>query len=224
MLMDILYKSGDAVARMSAGKAAEKAKQAQQWVKDKSRESLDKAYEARRPTAIAKLAELRSRNPKATPAEILELLEDSLQATESSAGVHSTEFSSAATLYVLTAIEVYREAGATEVNAGRVTDIMLAIDSSVVRNTRKAIGVAIEFLPYLQSIKKLKFLKKVTKIGKTKAGIGVAKLLSKTQIAGGASSLISSSVLKELGPVPESWPVDRTVKGFFKRLFSRRAK
>ena len=93
---------------------ANAAKNALNWTKetagkakDKSREGLDRAYEAKRPFAVAALEELRAENPKASPRKIQEILDEQLKATEAEFDSSSLEFSSAVSLYVFTSLELH---------------------------------------------------------------------------------------------------------------------
>jgi hypothetical protein len=191
----------------------QKAKDAADWskdtaskVKDKSRESLDRAYESRRPFAIAALEELRADNPKASPRKIQEILDEQLMAIEAEFDSSSEDFSSAVSLYVFTSLEVHDIDEEDEDKHQKLIDLVVILDSSAVKFARKAVGVAatvVAFLPQGRAIKGVAVARKAV------AGAAIAKgVLNKTKSNSRVAKTVIERTAKVLGPAPAAWPAE----------------
>ncbi len=174
--------------------------------KDKSREALDKAYEAKRPFAIAALEQLRADNPKASPRKIQEILDEQLRATEAEFDSSSEDFSSAVSLYVFTSLEVHDIDEEDEGKHQKLIDLVVILDSSAVKIARKAVGVAatvVAFLPQGKAIKGVAVARKAV------AGAAIAKgVLNKTKGNSRVAKTIIERTAKVLGPAPAAWPAE----------------
>ena len=190
---------------------AQAAKDALNWTKetagkakDKGREGLDKAYEAKRPFAIAALEKLRADNPKASPRKIQEILDQQLKATEAEFDSSSMDFSSAASLYVITSLELHDIDEQADDKHQKLIDLVVILDSSAVKFARKAIGMAatvVAFLPQGRAIKGVAVARKAV------AGAAVAKgVLNKTKGSSRVAKTIIEKTAKVLGPAPATWP------------------
>lgn len=191
----------------SADSVAAGAGKAKDFVVEKSRASLDKAYAAKKADAVAKLAALRASNPEAKPADIINLLEQELKSEELHAGTNSDAFTSAVAMFVFTVIEVH---GANKKNAvarQRLIDSLVVIDSKTARNVAKYGGIAVAL-----------FSKRLRILGTAVAAIstlrsrapwikrGLAILGVKNPGKKGVAVAITSAVKKSLGPAPKLWP------------------
>jgi hypothetical protein len=174
--------------------------------KDKSREALDKAYEAKKPFAVAALEQLRADNPKASPRKIQEILDEQLMATEAEFDSSSEDFSSAVSLYVFTSLEVHDIDEEDEGKHQKLIDLVVILDSSAVKIARKAVGVAatvVAFLPQGKAIKGVAVARKAV------AGAAVAKgVLNKTKGNSRVAKTIIERTAKVLGPAPAAWPAE----------------
>jgi hypothetical protein len=174
--------------------------------KDKSREGLDRAYEARKPFAVAALEQLRADNPKASPRKIQEILDEQLMATEAEFDSSSEDFSSAVSLYVITSLEVHDIDEEDEGKHQKLIDLAVILDSSAVKIARKAVGVAatvVAFLPQGKAIKGVAVARKAV------AGAAIAKgVLNKTKGNSRVAKTIIERTAKVLGPAPATWPTE----------------
>ena len=186
--------------------AFEKIKKVKDDTLERNREALDKAYETRRPFAIARIEELRILQPTATPNAVIGLLEKDLLEAEKKFGVTTEQFSSAVMMYVISTLEVHQQATGKELSRGRIVDIMMIVDSRAVKGARKVLGGAIAVATFLPIGRGAKAVKTALKVG---AAIGTAKVvLDKAKDAGKISQLVISSVKKTLGPVPVRWATE----------------
>jgi hypothetical protein len=174
--------------------------------KDKSREGLDRAYESRRPFAVAALEQLRADNPKASPRKIQEILDEQLMATEAEFDSSSEDFSSAVSLYVFTSLEVHDIDEEDEGKHQKLVDLVVILDSSAVKIARKAVGVAatvVAFLPQGKAIKGVAVARKAV------AGAAIAKgVLNQTKGNSRVAKTIIERTAKVLGPAPAAWPAE----------------
>ena len=174
--------------------------------KDKGREGLDKAYEAKRPFAIEALEQLRADNPKASPRKIQEILDEQLKATEAEFDSSSMDFSSAASHYVIASLELHDIDEQADGKHQKLIDLVVILDSSAVKFARKAIGVAatvVAFLPQGRAIKGVAVARKAV------AGVAVAKgVLNKTKGSSRVAKSIIERTAKVLDPAPATWPAE----------------
>lgn len=189
-----------------ADSVAAGAGKAKDFVVEKSRASLDKAYAAKKPLAVEKLARLRAENKTASPADLVKLLETELSATEAKAGAESTVFTAAASLFVFTVIEIH---GGSKVSPARqrLIDAIIVADSKVTKNVAKYGGFALSLLTKRLRVigtavaaissarSKFPWLKQVASI------LGVEEAAKK-----GAAWIVIAATRKSLGPAPAKWP------------------
>lgn len=172
--------------------------------KDKSREGLDRAYEAKKPFAIAALQQLRADHPKASPAKIQAILDEELKAAEAEFDSSSVDFSSALSMYVFTSLELHEVDEDAESKHQKLIDLVVILDSSAVKFARKAVGVAatvVAFLPQGKAVKGVAVARKAI------AGAAVAKgVLASTKNQSRVAKTIIERTAKVLGPAPSSWP------------------
>jgi len=191
------------------------AKSALAWTKDtatkakeKSRESLDRAHEAKRSFAVAALEELRADNPEATPAKIQAILDEDLKAAEAEHDSSSVDFSSAASIYILTSLELRGFDDDSDSKHQKLIDLVIVLDSTAVKFARKAVGVAatvVMLLPQARAVKGVAVAKKAI------AGAAIAKgVLSKTKGNSRVAKTIIERTAKILGPAPKSWKPKET--------------
>ena len=178
--------------------------------KDKTRESLNKAYEAKKPFAVEALVQLRRENPKASPAKIQTLLDNQLREAEKESGMGSSEFSSAMSMYVFTSIELHNLEDGSSANRQKLTDLMVLLDSSAVRVARRVVGIAANVVMFLPQGKAIKG---VTVARKAMVGAAAAAATTKGVLkANGKELAISGTVISQtkkiLGPAPKAWASD----------------
>jgi hypothetical protein len=178
-------------------------KQTADKAKGKSREGLDRAYEAKKPFAIAALQQLRADNPKASPAKIQAILDQELKAAEAEFDSSSLDFSSALSMYVFTSLELHEVDEDAESKHQKLIDLVVILDSSAVKFARKAVGVAatvVAFLPQGKAVKGVAVARKAI------AGAAVAKgVLASTKSQSRVAKTIIERTAKVLGPAPASW-------------------
>jgi len=196
---------------------AQGAKNAVNWTKDtagkakdKTRESLNKAYEAKKPFAVEALIQLRRENPKASPTKIQALLDDELREAEKESGMGSSDFASVASMYVFTSIELHNLEDGSPANHQKLTDLMVMLDSSAVRVARKVVGIAATAVMLLPQGKAIKG---VTVARKAIAGAAAAAATTKGALkATGKELAISGTIISQtkkiLGPAPKSWATE----------------
>lgn len=171
--------------------------------KDKSRESLDRAYEAKRPFAVEALEQLRADNPKATPVKIQKMLDEELMAVEAEHDSTSGDFASAVSMYVITSLELHSVDVESESKHQKMIDLMVVLDSTAVKVARKAVGIAatvVMFLPQGKAVKGVAIAKKAI------AGAAVAKgVLASKKAESRVAKTIIERTAKILGPAPKAW-------------------
>lgn len=183
--------------------AANWSKAAASKVKDKSRETLDRAYEAKRPFAVEALEQLRADNPKASPSKIQALLDEELKAVEAEFDSSSQDFASAVSLYVFTSLELHDVDEDEDSKHQKLIDLMVVLDSTAVKVARKAVGIAaavVMILPQGRVVKGAAVAKKAI------AGAALAKgVLANKKAESRVAKTIIDRTAKILGPSPKSW-------------------
>ncbi|MEY4654886.1 MAG: hypothetical protein RL523_285 [Actinomycetota bacterium] len=201
-------KSAALWAKDSAVKVAGKSVETAVKVKDKSRDSLNKAYEAKLPVAKEVLSHLRSENPKAGPYEVQLLLDDQLRNAEQEFGGASVEFSTAVSLYVVASLELHEmDDDDTDIKHQKLMDLMVILDSSAVKFTRKAVGVAaaaVMLVPAARATKGVLVAQKVVIKSATLAA-ATKTVLSKGKLDTKISNQIIARTGKVLGPASKVW-------------------
>lgn len=208
-----------------AGKLANKAGEgvALAWkdLSKKTRDGIQRAYEAKRPLAVSKLAEIRQGQPGITPQEAQDLLDVELNSVESTKGGFSIAYTSAASLYVITSMEI-RQLDKTSKDANqKIVSLLVLLDSAAVRGIRRIVNVAIYVLPFLKGVKVLQGAgvavklaqvskraapaKKILSLAKAAALPKAAEMVKDFKNKGIISSYIIDQSTKILGPTPTSW-------------------
>jgi len=185
-----------------------------------SQRSIEKTYNNKRPLAIAKLSELKSTFPDATPLELQTILDEELNEVEVTKGPFSIAYSRAASLYLLTSIELRQLDPANPETRRMLFDLLVLLDTAIIRGIRRGINVAIWLVPQLKVAKGAKVanaaikgaklarsaavakkaiqIARVTALPAAKVAISAAKANRKT------TAFIISQTLKVLGPVVEN--------------------
>ena len=185
-------------------------------IDEKTRESLDKAHQASKKNAVKNLERLRESHPEATPAEILDLLEDDLNSAEEAAEQNTGAFISAAATFIFTAFEIHGEKIESPQAAQKLLDVVVVADHDVTKNVVKfggaAIGLAAATSKKLGPVGKVATV--VAGLGAT-AGAKFALITSITALAGiknpGKKSVgwvVSAATRKILGEPPLTWPAE----------------
>lgn len=189
---------------------AAKAAQARDFVSTRTRSSLDKAYLVKKEVAVAKVAKLRAENKKATPVEIIALLDAELKSEELHAGTNNDAFTSAVAIYVCSVIEVYGANKKNQAARQRLIDALVVMDSKVTKNVAKYGGVAVAL-----------FSKRLRVVGAAVATLaslrskapwlkrGLAILGIKNPGKKGAAFAVIAATKKTLGQPPKAWPATK---------------
>lgn len=205
---EVATKSSVKALKAGAEIVAVKAHDAKEFLDDKTREALDKAYEAKKPEATSYLKRIRKANPDASPAEILLVMQKDLAKAETKSGSETEEFASATTLYVFTAVEVYGKKFKDAPSRQRLIDTTVLIDSEAAKIIAGLVGVGFTILL-------ARFGGKATKnvIAKVAGAGAFASMLNvKNPGKKGASWIAVNAVSTFLGPVPKSWPAEPAPK------------
>jgi hypothetical protein len=139
----------DGSGKVAAGAAnaakvvADNAVKAKDFLDDKSRAALDKAYSAKKPLAVKNLQRIKKASPAASPTEVLATLEADLKVAEDKTGSDSDAFTDAVTLYVFSAVEVYGSKVADKNKRQLLIDTIVVIDSDVAKAIAQFGGAAI---------------------------------------------------------------------------------
>jgi len=202
--VDIVAEKAEVAAKASAKAikdgaeiVAEKTGEAKAFADEKLRASIDKAYKPKQAQAQADLKKLRAANPKASPEEILLVLEKNLAAAERDKGSDSEEFSSAAAKYVFTAIEVYGNSYKDAVRRQRLIDSTVLMDSDAAKFVAAAAGIGINFL--------------LARLGGKGAAKATGKALAKVA---GARAFIALLGIENPGKKSAAWLATKAVKQF----------
>lgn len=194
-------------ARAGVGVAAEQIAKGKDVLDDKTRKALDEAYQAQRTDAVTNLARLRKKYPNSTPAEILSYLEKELAALEKKTDAESDDVITAASLYVLTAIELHGKSNANLDARQRLIDAVVVINSKTAKFVALLGGAAVAMVAAGAG--------KVGKIAGTvaKAGAKLAWIAPLIAVAGiknpGKKSVawnVKTVTHNVLGDPPAKWP------------------
>jgi hypothetical protein len=193
----------------TAEKVADKATDAKHFTDAQLRAGLDKAYQAKRQAHVENLARLRKKNPKANPSRILDILEKELHAAETKSGSDSSKYIEAATLYSLTAVEVYGEHVKDSEAKQRLIDWVVLLDSKATKGIVEFGGLAVTLIAGRIGVvgKAVKAVSKVTdKISWLSPLVEMAGIKNPGKQS--ASWLIISATKGVMGNPPDSWPAD----------------
>lgn len=194
-------------AKVAAGSIADQARKTKGSVDEKIRATLDAAYESKRQAAIENVARIKKANADLSPQEVLGQLRNDLKAADESSGEKTDSFTSAASLYILSVVEVHGAGKQLNGNSQKLVDVVIALDSSAAKTILALGGFAVTLLA-----KRFgpvgKALTAAAKLG-GKAAV-VASLVSLTGIKSpgkkGAAWAVIAATEKLLGEPPKSWP------------------
>ena len=213
---------------MGKSEVLNKAKKSTEKLKVASREALDRSYQAKIPIAKEKIALLRSANPELTPSEVQDFLNQELIEAESEFGAASVKYSTLASLYVVASAELRELNIKDKAEHQRLMDLVVVIDSKAVRFVRKAIPIALMFIPS-GAIAKVapKSAALITRLSKSKKILVpvVAKVVTKIDTKAKVSKKVIDLTLKSLGNPPTKWPDSGKGNIFatwWQKLFSRK--
>ena len=201
-------------------------------VNGKRLESNLRIYEAKRPSAVAELQAIRTKNPKANPSAIQEILDAGLVSVEATKGGHSTDFSRAATLYFLASMELRQYKPDKDDTRQLWLSLMFLLDSRAYRFANRFVKAVIWMIKTYLASKAAKGAAGAAQAAGGKAAANaVAKTAAKKAIAKKAAKAVKDSLVpaaielskhqlkkakfanyiikkshKELGPVPTVWP------------------
>lgn len=190
-----------------AGSAAAGAGKAKEFLFEKSRAGLDKAYQTKKKLAVANVTKLRTQNATSKPQGIIDLLEAELKSEEMHSGTNTEAFASAVALYVFSVIEVHGENPANAAARQRLIDALVVVDSKTAKNIAKYGGIAVAI-----------FSKRLRVIGGAVAALATlrsrAPWLKRGLVILGiknpgkkvASFAVIAATNKTLGPAPKTWP------------------
>jgi hypothetical protein len=195
---------------------------------EKTRQGIEKSYQAKRPLAIAKIEAIRYAAPKGTPADAQIILDRELNTVETKKGVLSVSYTSAASLYILSSMELRQlDPNSTEAHQ-KLVNLLVLVDSRAVRVTRRLANVAMWVVPYLKvakgakvvtvAAKSAKIAKRAASIKKTLDAAKVVAMplanvaLKDVKKSGRVTSYIIEQTSKILGPTPSTWPVEKPKK------------
>jgi hypothetical protein len=186
----------------------------------KTRASIDKAQEVSQKAARKNLERLRSAHPDATPAEILDYLEEDLKSAEKTSDGDTSEFVSAAAVFIFSGFEIQGEKVASPDAAQKLIDAIVIADHEVTKNLVKygggAIAIAAAASKSLGPIGKMATA--MVGFGAT-AGAKLALMNSIASLAGiknpGKKSLtwvVSAATRKIMGEPPLTWSTNENEK------------
>jgi hypothetical protein len=201
---------------MAKPNVKDKSKQVITAAREKTRSGFDKAYEAKRPFAIAAIAEFRETNPKATPTQIQDLLDQQLMRAESRFSPISAKFSAAATLYVNSSVELRGLDIKSTSGHQKLVDLMVVLDSAGIKYFRWAVNIAAFVLPFMKGAKAVKIA------GVAVAAMGAGKIANKVQSKYSVADFLITKTNSTLGPVPRKWADEQVEEEKPKRKGLRR--
>jgi hypothetical protein len=204
-------KDGSGKVAAGATKAAKivatNAVKAKDYLDDKSRAALDKAYNSKKPLAVKNLQRIKKANPKATPSDVLNTLESNLKVAEEKTGSDSDAFTDAVTLYVFTAVEVYGTKVADKKKKQVLIDTIVVIDSEVAKAIAQFGGAALTLVAgRLGAIGKAvgAVAKASNKLSWLKPLIALAGI--KNPAKKSTTWIVTHSTRSILGAPPKAWP------------------
>lgn len=214
---EFLARKGKEAGDMAA-KAAKGASTAWNQLSDKSRKTIQDLHLERRPLAIAKIKEIRTDAPKATPLEVQEILDSELSYVEASKGPLSMSYTSAASLYVLSSMELRGLDPQSKEASKALFTLLVVLDSRAVRNIRRVVNVAMWVVPFFRGAKvaggvakgakvvqKATAAKKVLKAAKVAALPAAKVLLDQAKKSGKITTLLIDQTNSILGKAPKVW-------------------
>jgi len=207
-----------------AGELANKAGQgvATAWkdLNSKAQDRIQHAYLSKRPLAVAKVTSLKEEYPKITPREAQEILDAELNSVEASKGPLSVRYTSAASLYLLTSMELRQLDPKSKDTAKTLFNLLIILDGRVIKGLRHALRMGMWLFPKIKALQAAKAgavavkgaqvavkankARKVFKAAKFVAPVakyGMQNVLN----SGKASTYIIEQTAKTLGPAPTSW-------------------
>jgi hypothetical protein len=212
----VVAKKGAKAVATGAGAVKAGAGNAKNQIDAKTRASLDKAYAAKKPLAVANLKQLRKKYPSESPAQILERLNDALHRVEQESGSDAGILLDAISTYVLTSIEVYGTAVKGKPATKKLLDATLMLSSKVAKITAKYGPAAAELVIAIVR-KKGKTPSVKPTVRKKSAVVGplfrfaIAKLIGVENVGRKSATKIAEIAVKRaLGTPPAKWPAATT--------------
>lgn len=201
-----------------ANKAGEGVAAAWKDLNSKAQEGIQRAYQAKRPLAQAKVNALREEYPDITPRDAQEILDAELNNIEASKGPLSVKYTSAASLYLMSSMELRQLDPKSKDTAKALFNLLIILDGRAVKGLRHVLRIGIWLVPHFKALKATKVAAKgaqvAVKANKARKVIKAAKVvavpLAKNGLqnalnSGKASAYIIEQTTKTLGPAPASW-------------------
>jgi hypothetical protein len=204
-----------------ANKAGEGVATAWKDLNGKAKDGIQRAYQSKRPLAMAKVNSLKEEYPKISPREAQEILDSELSSVEASKGPLSVRYTSAASLYVMASIELRQLDPKSQDTAKALFNLLIILDGRAVRGLRHILNVGLWLLPFAKEMKAAKAVpvvakgaQVVVKANKAKKVLKTAKAVALPVAKGGLDNLLNSGkasafiieqTAKTLGPAPASW-------------------
>ena len=201
-----------------ANKAGEGVAAAWKDLNSKAQDGIQRAYQTKRPLAVAKVSALREENPEITPRDAQEILDAELNSVEAARGPLSVKYTSAASLYLMSSIELRQLDPKSKDTAKTLFNLLIILDGRAVKGLRHVLRIGIWLVPHFKALKATKVAAKgaqvAVKVNKARKVIKAAKVvaipLAKNGLqnvlnSGKASAYIIEQTAKTLGPAPTSW-------------------
>jgi hypothetical protein len=214
----VVAKKGAKAVAKGAGAVKAGAGNAKNQIDAKTRDSLDKAYAAKKPLAVANLKQLRKKHPSESPAQILERLNDALHKVEQESGSDAGILLDAISTYVLTSIEVYGTAVKGKPATKKLLDATLMMSSRFTKVVAKYGPAAAELV--IAIVRKKGKTPSVKPTARKKSAVlgplvrfAIAKIVGVENIGRkSATKIAETAVSKALGTPPAKWPAATTAR------------
>ena len=204
-----------------ANKAGEGIASAWKDLNSKAQDGIQRAYQAKRPLAVAKVNALRGENPKITPRGAQEILDAELSSVEASKGPLSVKYTSAASLYLMSSMEIRQLDPKSKDTTKTLFNLLIILDGRAVRGLRNVLRIGIWLVPHFKAFKATKVAARgaqvAVKANKARKVIKAAKVVAvplaknglQNALNGGkASAFVIEQTANALGPAPDSWKAE----------------
>jgi hypothetical protein len=200
-----------------ANKAGEGVAAAWKDLNSKAQDGIQRAYQAKRPLAVARVNALREENPDITPRDAQDILDAELNSVEASKGPLSVKYTSAASLYLISSMELRQLDPKSKDTAKTLFNLLIILDGRAVKGLRHVLRIGIWLVPHFKALKATKVAAKgaqvAVKVNKARKVIKAAKFVAPVAKygmqnvlnSGKASTYIIEQTAKTLGPAPTSW-------------------
>jgi hypothetical protein len=202
-----------------ANKAGEGVAAAWKDLNSKAQDGIQRAYQAKRPLAVARINSLREENPAITPRDAQDIFDAELNSVETAKGPLSVTYTSAASLYLISSIELRQLDPKSKDTAKTLFNLLIILDGKAVKGLRHVLRIGIWLVPHFKALKATKAAAKgaqvAVKVNKARKVIKAAKVvavpLAKNALnSGKASAYIIEQTTKTLGLAPVSWKAQPT--------------